>query len=504
MLSQSVIAELRQVLRDTDILVEQADLISYSIDGTWLEARPDCVVMPRSAAEVAAVMRIANRERIPVVPRGGASNLSGGTIPVYGGIVLNLAQLNRILEIDTQNLVAVVQPGVLTHDLQTAVGKHGLYYPPDPSSLKQSTLGGNIAENAGGLRCLKYGVTSKYVLGLEYVTPTGEIGRAGGRVIKNVTGYQLEQLLVGSEGTLAVVTEISLRLIPYPAYKRTAMAIFPTLEGASRTVAGVTSAGIVPAAMELMDRSAVRLVEDYLHLGLPTEAEAILLIEVDGNHEGAIEDEMGRIAAILEHNGATVQRARDERESEALWTARRSVSPATARLRPNKLGEDVSVPRSAVPAMIRRCREIAAKYDLPMPVWGHAGDGNVHPNLLFDRRNPAEVERVQQAAGEIFEAAVELGGTLSGEHGIGLLKREFIGMALDPTTIAVMKAVKRALDPNNILNPGKIFPDGEGNRRVPVQLVLSGSGAGETVNTTSSPARALPAPAQHTEGESTH
>lgn len=487
MLTRDVVEELQRVLDPADVLLEKADLISYSIDGTWLEGRPECVVMPRSVEQVAAVMRVANRERIPVFPRGGGTNLSGGTIPLGGGIVLNLAQLNRILEIDTENLLAVVQPGVLTHNLDRAVQQHGLYYPPDPSSLKQSTLGGNVAENAGGLRCLKYGVTSKYVLGLQYVTPSGQIGRAGGRVIKNVTGYQLEQLLVGSEGTLAVITEITLRLVPRPRHKRTAMAIFPTLEGAAQTVADVTREGIVPAAMELMDQSSIRIVEDVLHLGLPTDAEAILLIEVDGNHQDAMEEEIDRVSVLLERNGATVQRARDETEGERLWIARRSVSPATARLKPNKLGEDVSVPRSAVPAMIRRCREIAAKHDLLMAVWGHAGDGNVHPNILFDQRDPAEVERVQAAAAEIFEAAVELGGTLTGEHGVGLLKREFLGLALDPTTIEVMRALKATLDPHNILNPGKIFPEGEGNRRVPVQLVLTGPSAGETVNTFSAP-----------------
>ncbi len=490
LLTQGVVAELRRALDPADVLLDRADLISYSIDGTWLEGRPDCVVMPRSAEQVAAVLRIANRERIPIVPRGGSTNLSGGTIPLGGGIVLNLAQLNRILEIDTGNLLAVVEPGVLTHDLDRAVRKHNLYYPPDPSSLKQSTIGGNVAENAGGLRCLKYGVTSKYVLGLQYVTATGQIGRAGGRVIKNVTGYQLDHLLVGSEGTLAVITEITLRLIPRPRHKRTATAIFPTLEGASGSVAEITREGIIPSALELMDQSSIRIVENVVRLGLPTDAEAILLVEVDGNHEGAMEDEMDRVAAILERNGASVQRAHDEAEGERLWAARRAVSPATARLKPNKLGEDVSVPRSAVPAMIRRCREIAAKYDLLMPVWGHAGDGNVHPNLLFDRRNPEEVERVQFAAAEIFEAAVSLGGTLSGEHGIGVLKREFLGLAVDPTTVGVMKTLKRALDPNNILNPGKIFPEGgDGNRRVPVHLALTGPGSGETVNTTSAPIR---------------
>jgi len=486
-ISEAVVRELRTVLDDGDVLVERADLIAYSIDGTWLEARPDCVVAPRTVQQVSAVLRIADRERIPVVPRGGASNLSGGTIPERGGIVLNLAQMNQIREIDTGNLLAVVEPGVLTYDLQSAVRKHNLYYPPDPSSLHQSTIGGNVAENAGGLRCLKYGVTTKYVLGLQYVTAAGAVGRAGGRVIKNVTGYQLDQLLVGSEGTLAVITEIVLRLVPYPAYKRTALAAFPTLEGASQTVVDVTAAGVVPPALELMDRSAVTVVEEYLHIGLPTDAEAILLVELDGGHEGAIEEEMKRITAILEQNGATVRLAKDDSESDDLWLARRSVSPATAQLRPNKLGEDVSVPRSAVPAMIRRCREIAARYDLLMPVWGHAGDGNIHPNLLFDRRDLDEVERLQLAAAEIFEAAVELGGTLSGEQGIGLLKREFLGLAVDPTSIAVMKAVKRALDPNNILNPGKIFPEGEGTRRIPVQLALSGHGAGEAVNASAPP-----------------
>jgi len=469
-MKESLIEELRSILGPSGLLVDQGDLLAYSIDGTWLEAMPDCVVLPTSTQQVAQVMSIANRELVPVVPRGGSSNLSGGTIPINGGMVMSLTRMNKILEIDPDNLIAIVQPGVITHDLQNEVRKYGLYYPPDPSSVQHSTIGGNVAENAGGLRCLKYGVTSKYVLGMEYVTPTGEIGRTGGRVIKNVTGYQLEQLLVGSEGTLAIITEITLRLIPYPKYRRTLMAVFGRLEDAGRAVSEITRAGIIPAAMELMDNSCIQVVEDYLHIGLPIEADAMLLVESDGYYESAVEAEIRLIDGILSELAAEVTLAEDEFQAEELWRARRSVSPAVARIKPNKLGEDVCVPRSAVPDMIRRCQEIARRYDLKLVIYGHAGDGNIHPNILFDKRDLDEVSRVQKAAAEIFQASVELGGTLTGEHGIGLLKRGFLGLALDQTTIGMMRAIKQAIDPNNILNPGKIFPDEESYLQVPFDV----------------------------------
>lgn len=461
-LRPQVLRELQTIVGPDNVLSEEADLIAYSIDGTWIERRPLAVVLPASAAEVSAILKLANRERLVVTPRGSASGLSGGSVPLGGGIALAMTRMNHILEIDSVNMVAVVEPGVITATLQAAVEEVGLFYPPDPSSLSVSAIGGNVAENAGGARCLKYGVTADYVMGLQVVLPTGEIIRTGGRMVKNVTGYNLRQLFTGAEGTLGVITEITLKLLPLPAYRLTTLAVFDRLEDAATTVTGVMSSGILPASVELMDAITIQCVEDLLHLGLPTDAEALLLFAFDGNYEQIVQSEMEMVSALCQSNGArSIQVAHSPQESEQLWKARRSVSPALARRKPNKLGEDVSVPRSAVPEMTRQVRAIAARYDLLIPVFGHAGDGNLHPNILCDRRDPAEMQRVRSAAAEIFAAAIALGGTLSGEHGIGLLKKEFMEQDLGHDAVEAMKKIKLALDPHNILNPGKIFPTGQ-------------------------------------------
>ncbi len=442
-----IIQELQRIVGVDNMLTEEADLIAYSIDGTWIEQRPLAVVLPTTAEQVSAILRLANHERIVVAPRGSASGLSGGSVPLAGGIALALTRMNRILEIDTTNLVAVVEPGVITATLQAEVEQRGLFYPPDPSSLKVSAIGGNIAENAGGARCLKYGVTSDYVMGLQVVLPSGEIIRSGGRMVKNVTGYNLRQLFTGAEGTLGVITEATLKLLPLPKYRLTALATFDLLEDAS---------------VELMDQITVQCVEDLLHLGLPVDAEALLLFACDGNYEQVVHGELAAITSICtNHRARAIRQAQSDQESEQLWQARRSISPALARRKPNKLGEDISVPRSAVPTMIRQVRSIAAKYDLLIPVFGHAGDGNLHPNILCNRRDPEEMQRVREAAAEIFSAAIACGGTLSGEHGIGLLKKEFMEQDLGHEAVEAMKKIKLALDPNNILNPGKIFPTGK-------------------------------------------
>jgi glycolate oxidase len=443
------------------VLSDEADLIAYSIDGTWIERRPLAVVLPASATEVSAVLKLANRERIVVAPRGSASGLSGGALPLGGGIALALTRMNRILEIDRVNLLAVVEPGVITARLQAEVEKLGLFYPPDPSSLSVSAIGGNVAENAGGARCLKYGVTADYVMGLQVVLPTGEIIRTGGRMVKNVTGYNLRQLFTGAEGTLGVITEVTLKLLPLPKFRLTALAVFPRLEDAAETVSEIMSAGLLPASIELMDQITVQCVEELLHTGLPTDAEALLLLAFDGNYEQIVANELAAASEICTRRGArSLQSARTPEESARLWQARRSISPALARKSPNKLGEDISVPRSAVPEIIRRIRTIAMQYELTIPVFGHAGDGNLHPNILCDRNNPEEMQRVRGAAAAIFEAAIACGGTLSGEHGIGLLKKEFMEQDLGHEAIEAMKKIKLALDPHNLLNPGKIFPSG--------------------------------------------
>ena len=440
-----------------------AELLTYSYDGTFQQRVPDFVVAPERTEQVAAVLAAANELGVPVVPRGASSGLAGGTIPESGGVVLNLAGMRRIVEVDAANGVAVVEPGVITADLQAAVERVGLFYPPDPASLQQSTIGGNVNTNAGGPRCLKYGATRDYVLGLTVALVDGRVLRLGGKVVKSSTGYQLVQLFVGSEGTLGVVTEAILKLLPLPGCRATAMAIFPRLDDAGVAVTRLLTSGILPVAVELMDQTTINLVEDHTGMGLPRAAEALLLLEQDGNDAAAALQDVERMADICRSSGASeVQVARDTAERDRLWAARRAVSPALGRVAPNKLGEDIVVPRAAVPEMIRRVRQIAEEHRLTIPIFGHAGDGNLHPNVLFDRRRDGELERVEGAAAAIFRAALELGGTLSGEHGIGTLKREFMEEALGAEVVGLMRGVKRLLDPKGILNPGKKLPSGRG------------------------------------------
>jgi glycolate oxidase len=406
------------------------------------------------------VVTLAAAERIPVVSRGMGSGLAAASVPFQGGIVLAMTRMNRILEIDTVNAIAHVEAGVVTADLQTEVEKLGLFYPPDPSSIRHSTLGGNIACNAGGPRCLKYGVTGDYVLGLTVVLADGRVLKTGGKLIKDVVGYDLNALFTGSEGTLGVITEALLRLTAKPKFARTALVEFPALEDASGTVNAILSAGIVPATLELMDETAIACIEEALQIGLPLDVEAILLIETDGADKANVEGEIAAAARICKENGARqVKVAQSEAEREALWKARRSVSPALARKAPNKLGEDITVPRSAIPAMVKKLKAISAQYGLPIVIFGHAGDGNLHPNILFDKRDPEQWAKVEQMVQAEFNAALELGGTLSGEHGVGTLKRPYITLALGPVSVEIQKRIKTALDPLNILNPGKVIPD---------------------------------------------
>jgi glycolate oxidase len=404
-------------------------------------------------------MQVAWREEIPVVPRGMASGLAAASVPFTGGLVLDTCRMNRILEIDEVNFVAVAEAGVITQTLADTAAKQGLFYPPDPSSIKQSTLGGNVACNAGGPRCLKYGVTSDYVMGMTVVLADGRILKAGGKAIKNVTGYNLTQLFVGSEGTLGVITELVLKLLPLPKAVRTAKAVFPRLADASRCVNNILSAGITPATMELMDETAIATIEEAMQLGLPLDVEAMLIIEVDGMDEASVVQEIETIAGMCESSGAReVAVARTEAERAALWSARRSISPSLARRAPNKLGEDISVPRSAIPDAVSAIKEVSRKYDIPIAIFGHAGDGNLHPNILFDKRDPEQVAKMKKAAAEIFDVSVRLGGTLSGEHGVGSLKLAFLEQDIGPVFIDTMANIKQSLDPKNILNPGKVVP----------------------------------------------
>jgi glycolate oxidase len=459
-MNSNLIQNLVKAVGKENVLYSPEDLAVYSYDGTFAEGRPEIIVLPETKKQVSQVVRLAAEARVPIVPRGMGSGLAAGSIPIPGGgIVVCLTRMNHVLEIDTQNATVSVEAGVITADLQKEVEKHGLFYPPDPSSIRHSTIGGNIACNAGGPRCLKYGVTGDYVLGLTVVLADGNILRTGGKPIKDVTGYDLNGLFTGSEGTLGLITEALLRLVAKPQFARTALADFVSLEAASRTVNAILSAGIVPATLELMDQTAIACIEEAMHLGLPTDVEASLLIETDGGDLQAVQREIEACVKICQDSGArSVKMAQSEAERSSLWKARRSISPSLARKAPNKLGEDITVPRSAIPEVIQRLREISARYELPIVIFGHAGDGNLHPNILFDKRQPEQWAKVEQMVGEIFEASLALGGTLSGEHGVGALKRPYLEKALGPVSIEVQKQIKRALDPMNLLNPGKMFP----------------------------------------------
>jgi glycolate oxidase len=462
MLDAAVLRQFQTIVGERYVHHTPEDLIAYSYDGTWQAALPDAAVSPASTDEVAAVVRVCDQHGLAIVPRGGASGLAGGTVPVGGGVVVSTTRLDRILEIDRANMTATVQAGVITADLQRAVEAVGLFYPPDPSSLNQSSIGGNVATNAGGPRCLKYGVTRDYVLGLTAVLADGRVLVTGGKAIKNVTGYQLTQLFIGSEGHFGIITEVLVRLLPKAVGRSTGMAIFPTLEAASAAVTTILTSGLLPLTLELMDNTTITVVEDFLQLGLPRAAEALLIFEQDGDPAVAAR-EVAAMGEICTAAGAlSVQVAATPEEGAQLLKARRSVSGAMGRISPNKLGEDIAVPRSAIPAMVRRVREIAAETGLIIPVFGHAGDGNLHPNILFDRRDPDQVRRVEQAAAAIFRSALELGGTLSGEHGIGTLKREFLEEDLGPVAVDLMRRIKQALDPKGLLNPHKVFPERPG------------------------------------------
>ena len=459
MLDKSSLKKLRTIVGKAHVLTEPEDLVAYSYDGTFTEQRPDLVIRPDSTSQVSEIMQFAWQEEIPVIPRGMASGLAAASVPLKGSIVLDACRMNRILEIDELNFTVTAQAGVITQRLADTVSKKGLFYPPDPSSIKQSTLGGNAACNAGGPRCLKYGVTGDYVRGLTVVLADGRILNTGGKAIKNVTGYNLTQLFVGSEGTLGVITELILKLIPLPKVARTAKAVFPRLADASRCVNEILSAGITPATIELMDETAIATIEEAMHLNLPLDVEAILIIETDGMDEGSVVKEIETIASICRATGAReVEVAQTEEERARLWSARRSISPSLARRAPNKLGEDISVPRSAIPDAVAAIKEISREHEIPIAIFGHAGDGNLHPNILFDKRDPVQMDKMKRAAAGIFEASIRLGGTLSGEHGVGRLKLPYMEQDIGPIAIDVMSGIKKALDPKNILNPGKVVP----------------------------------------------
>ncbi len=458
MLQQHLLQQLVSIVGKENVLTSPESLKAYSYDGTtnWIH-EPDVVVFPTTSEQISQILKLANREKIPVTPRGGGTNVSGGSVPVQGGIVLCTTKMNKILKIDKENLTATVEPGVVLQDLTLQLAKEGLFFPPDPQSFLGATLGGIIAENAGGPACVKYGVTKQYILGIEAVLPSGDIVNLGGRTLKNVVGYDLLHIFISSEGTLGVVTKAELKLRPLPPARKTLMAVYDDVAVAGESVYRVLENAIIPGKIELMDNWIIRRIEEMMPMGLPVDADALLLFECDGIPE-AVDKEIEQIAEIVKKYGAVdVRIAKDQAEADKYWMARKAGFAATFGKTPTVLSEDVTVPRGNIPAFIRKIKEIAKKYDMENCMVGHAGDGNLHPSVLTDIKNKEHYDRAVKAVDEIIEAAVELGGVLSGEHGIGLEKQKFFNKVTNPVVINLMKNVKALFDPNNIMNPGKIW-----------------------------------------------
>jgi glycolate oxidase len=458
MILDHIIHQLEVIVGPEHVLASPEDRWTYAYDATDLAALPDLVVFPGSAGEIAGIVRLANQHRFPVVPRGAGSGRAGGSVPIQGGVVLVMTRLNRILEINPEDMVAVVEPGVITGVLKRAAAAKGLYYPPDPSSADFCTIGGNVATSAGGAMAVQYGVTRDYVLGLTVVLPTGEIIEAGARTMKSVVGYDLTRLFLGSEGTLGVITRIVLRLAPQPASRLTVAAGFPAIDGALKAVGQVLHSGLTPTAIEFMDRATLTCVREMLPFNLPPEVNALLLFMVDG-HPGDVAARVRLLGEICQKGGArTVLEARDAAEAERLWAARRAISPATYKIRPHKVSEDVAVPLGAIPNLVAGVEDIARQRELLIICFGHAGDGNIHVNIMFDQHQPRERQAAHAAVEDLFILVGRLMGTLSGEHGIGLTKAPYLSMELSEASMALQRRLKLAFDPNNIMNPGKIFP----------------------------------------------
>jgi len=457
-LSDQVIAALRECVHPENVLTDREDLIPYSFDGTpTLHQIPLCVAFASTTEHVVSVMKWANKNNVPVVTRGSGTGLSGGSVPCQDGIVLCTAKMDRILETDSHNLTLLTEPGVTTQAIAESAVESGLFYPPDPGSMKISTIGGNVAENSGGLRGLKYGVTRNYVMGLEVVLPNGEILWMGNKCVKDVAGYSLKDLFIGSEGTLGVITKILLRLIPKPATKKTMVATFAEMGQAAEAVSAIIAAQIIPCTLEFLDRTTIHCVEDYAKIGLPLDCEALLLMETDG-HPTVVAEESQRMEEICRQSGCRELRvAKDVAESEKLASARRTAFSALARVSPTTILEDATVPRSELANMIRFVEKTAKKYELRIGTFGHMGDGNLHPTFLTDERNEQEMHRVEEAFRDIFEEAIRLGGTITGEHGVGLAKKAFLGQFAGDAQMRVMRELRKVLDPNGILNPGKMF-----------------------------------------------
>jgi glycolate oxidase len=457
-MNQSFINELKQIVGERYTLTDRESLAVYGYDSTpELESSPGAVLLPGTTDEVARIMNLCFGAGVSVTPRGSGTNLSGGSISTNNGVVVQTSRLNRIIEVDEENLTATVEPGVITSALHREVEARGLFYPPDPGSMNISTMGGNVAENSGGLRGLKYGVTADYVMGLETVLADGELLRTGGKVVKDVAGYSLNPLLVSSEGTLGLFTGITVKLIPKPQGKITMLAHFPALQDAALAVSAIIAAKVIPATLEFLDKVTIKCVEDYAHVGLPLNVDAVLLIEVDG-HPAVIAEEAAAVEAICRrHRSSFFQTARDAEEALKLAMARRTALSALARLLPTTILEDATVPRSCIAPMLQVIQAAAAKYNVTIGTFGHAGDGNLHPTCLTDERDQDEIKRAHAAFAEIFDAAIAMGGTITGEHGVGIAKKKYLPRLVGESGIRVMRGIKQAFDPAGILNPGKVF-----------------------------------------------
>ena len=454
----AVLARLRAIVGDEFVLTSPEDTIPYGFDGTAaLKGPVGVVVLPGSTAEVSEVVKLACELNIAIVTRGSGTGLSGGSVPSEGCIVLCLTRLDKILSVDAANLTVRAQCGAITAAIDAAANKHGLFYPPDPGSMKISTIGGNVAENSGGLRGLKYGVTRDYVMGLEVVLPDGRIARFGNACVKDVAGYSMKDLFIGSEGTLGIITEVLLKVLPRPAARRTMLASYDRMEDAAQTVSDIIAAKIIPCTLEFLDRMTIGCVEDYAKIGLPRDCEALLLMETDG-HPAAVAEEAEQMLALARARGARdVRIARDDAEALQLASARRSAFSALARVRPTTILEDVTVPRDKLAEMVAFVAEVAKKHKLLVGTFGHMGDGNLHPTFLTDERNTEEMARVHEALEDIVTKTLALGGTITGEHGVGLAKKAWLRRQVGENSHDLMREIKRAWDPRNLLNPGKIF-----------------------------------------------
>ena len=453
-----LLTRITEIVGSDNLTRRTEDLHCYSYDGSARSHLPDLVVFPHSVEQISEIMQLASTHRVPVVPRGAGTGMTGGIVPVEGGIVMAMTKLDAIVEIDTDNQIGVVEPGVITAEFQHAVRKEGLFYPVDPASLKYCSMGGNAAECAGGPSAVKYGVTKDYIIGLEVVLANGDIITTGARTEKSVTGYDLTRLFVGSEGTLGIITKLIVRLLPIPPYKETFLLTSTSLRSTTEMVSEILNNNIKPCTLEYMDRTAIGVVSAFLDNPPPDTTQALLIVEIDGE-KGAVEEQSAQFRTVVGGRSEfTLRQAANKEEVEQIWQARRAISPSVHKLRPNKIGEDVAVPRSRIPELVDFTEHLSKELGLIILTFGHAGDGNIHVNIMLDRSIAEEVEKGERAKEQLFQHTISLGGTLSGEHGIGLSKKPFMRYELNEATLDLMKRIKALFDPNNILNPGKIFP----------------------------------------------